>query len=99
MAIESQLSALAHPGRLAILEWLKAPARNFPPQVHADPVAVGVCGLFIADKLGVTPATASVHLKQLVAAGLVEATRIGKWTYFRRNEPAIAAFAKAAANL
>ena len=38
--------------------------------------------------------TGSRHLKVLVDAGLVVATRRKGWTYYRRNEDAIAAVAE-----
>jgi len=48
----------------------QAAAPHFPPQVDGDLVADGVCGVFIAQKLG-SAATASEHLKILSRAGLV----------------------------
>jgi ArsR family transcriptional regulator len=45
--------------------------------------------LRIAEKLGVRQPTATQHLRILAEAGLVIPTRIGKWTFFRRDEPAI----------
>jgi ArsR family transcriptional regulator len=90
---------LACPNRLAIIEWLKAPTDHFPPQIHADINEVGVCGAFVADKLKVTPGTASAHLRILVDAGLIRSTRIGKWTYFKRNDAALLAFSHALAAL
>jgi DNA-binding transcriptional ArsR family regulator len=92
-------SALACPSRLAIIRWLKSPSEHFPPQVHADIDAVGVCGAFFADKLGVTPATASAHLRILFDAGLISSTRIGKWTYFKRNDETLDAFSASLAEL
>ena len=65
------------------------PAAHFPPQREGDLVKDGVCGLFIAEKLGVSAPTASEHLRILTAAGLLRATRIKKWTFYRRNEPRI----------
>jgi hypothetical protein len=50
------IKALANDSRLEIMRWLKEPRRHFPPQVEGDLVADGVCGLFIAQKLGVRPA-------------------------------------------
>jgi ArsR family transcriptional regulator len=81
--------ALAHEKRRQVLAWLKAPAAHFPPQVDGDLVRDGVCVLRIAEKLGVRQPTATRHLQILADAGLVTATRIGKWTFFRRNETAI----------
>ena len=99
MDINRLSAALACPSRLAIIRWLKSPAAHFPPQVHADINAVGVCGAFFADKLGVTAATASAHLRILVDAGLISSTRIGKWTYFKRNDEILAAFSASIAEL
>jgi DNA-binding transcriptional ArsR family regulator len=83
--------ALANENRLLILDWLKQPTRHFPPQRDGDLVKDGVCGLLIARKLKVSHPTASEHLKILVQAGLVKGKRIKQWTFYRRNEPQIAA--------
>jgi DNA-binding transcriptional ArsR family regulator len=99
MDINRMSAALACPNRVDILKWLKAPARHFPPQIHADIHETGVCGAFIADKLKVTPATASAHLRILVNAGLLTSTRIGKWTYFKRNNAALLAYSAALTKL
>ena len=82
--------ALASERRLRILEWLKAPRAHFPPQVDGDLVRDGVCSLFIAQKLGVSPPTASEHLRVLTHAGLLRAKRVKQWTFYRRDETRIA---------
>jgi ArsR family transcriptional regulator len=92
--LEDALKALASDKRLKILDWLKDVQANFPPQEHGDPVTEGACNLFIVEKLGVSQPTGSRHLKVLVDAGLVVATRRKGWTYYRRNEDAIAAVAE-----
>ena len=92
--LEGALKALASDKRLKILDWLKDVQANFPPQEHGDPVTEGACNLFIVEKLGVSQPTGSRHLKVLVDAGLVVATRRKGWTYYRRNEAAIAAVAE-----
>jgi DNA-binding transcriptional ArsR family regulator len=84
-------AALASTRRLHVLEWLKDPRSNFPPQRDGDLVYDGVCVLFIADKLGVTQPTATSHLQRLARAGLVTPRRIGQWTFYKRDEEAIAA--------
>jgi DNA-binding transcriptional ArsR family regulator len=86
------LKALASPVRLAILEDLKAPTTNYPPQVDGDPVTDGICADFIRERLGVAPATASRHLSVLAEAGLLLATRKRGWTFYRRDEDAIRRF-------
>jgi ArsR family transcriptional regulator len=83
--------ALANEKRLQIIEWLKAPREHFPEQVEGDLVDDGVCGLFIAQKLGVSQPTASVHLKIMTDAGLLTCKRIGRWTFYRRDEKRIRA--------
>ena len=93
--MEIALRALASERRVRILEWLKDPRAHFPPQVDGDLVEDGVCGGFIADKLGVSQPTASEHLKVLTQAGLVTAKRIKQWTFYKRNETRIDEIKKA----
>lgn len=50
----------------------------------------GVCGLLIAEKLGVSTPTRSEHMRVLIAAKLVRAKRIKQWTMYKRDEDAIA---------
>jgi len=83
------MRALASERRLQVLEWLKDPVANFPPQVDGDLVEDGVCGVLIADKLGVSQPTASEHLKILAQAGLVRSKRIKQWTFYKRDEVSI----------
>lgn len=83
------MRALANERRLQILEWLKDPQGRFPPQVDGDLVKDGVCGLFIAQKLGVTQPTASEHLKILCQAELIRGKRIKQWTFYKRNAKGI----------
>ena len=89
MPIEHSLRALANDRRLQILEWLKQPRAHFPPQKDGDLVKDGVCGLNIAEKLGVSQPTASEHLRILVQAGFLKPRRIKQWTFYKRDEAAI----------
>jgi DNA-binding transcriptional ArsR family regulator len=89
MAKSQALRALANEKRLLILAWLKDPVANFPPQVYGDLVKDGVCGVFIAEKLGVSQPTASEHLRVLVQAGLIRGKRIKQWTFYKRVEKEI----------
>ena len=84
------VKALANERRLQILAWLKEPRDHFPPQTDGDLVRDGVCGVFIADKLGVSQPTASEHLRILVHAGLLRPKRIKQWTFYKRDEKRIA---------
>ena len=82
--------ALASERRLQILAWLKEPRRHFRPQTDGDLVEDGVCGLLIAEKLGVSQPTVSEHLKILSQAGLLSAKRVKQWTFYKRDEARIA---------
>lgn len=90
MTIVDALKALGNDRRLQILEWLKDPRAHFAEQVDGDLVDDGVCGLRIAEKLAVSQPTLSEHMRILVQADLVTARRIRQWTFYRRNEAAIA---------
>jgi ArsR family transcriptional regulator len=83
--------ALANDRRLQILGWLKEPRAHFREQVDGDLVEDGVCGLLIAEKLGVSQPTLSEHMKLLVRTGLVRPKRIKQWIFYRRDEERIAA--------
>jgi DNA-binding transcriptional ArsR family regulator len=85
------MGALASPKRLQVLEWLRDPRAHFPRQRDGDLVDDGVCVLFIANKLGVAQPTATAHMQALARAGLVTSKRIGQWTFYKRDEAALAA--------
>jgi DNA-binding transcriptional ArsR family regulator len=68
---------------------LKATLEHFPPQIDGDLIEDGVCGVLIADKLGVSQPTVSEHLKILAHAGLVRSKRIKQWTFYGRDEKRI----------
>ena len=89
--MEGALRALASERRQLILQWLKEPRTHFRPQVDGDLVKDGVCGVLIAEKLGLSQPTVSEHLKILAQAGLVRAKRIKQWTFYKRDETAIRA--------
>ena len=88
--VESAFRALASDRRLLILEWLKRPKAHFRPQTDGDLVKDGVCGVLIAEKLGVSQPTVSEHLKILTQAGLIRPKRIKQWTFYKRDEKRIA---------
>ena len=95
MPIVDALKALGNDRRLQILEWLKDPRAHFREQVDGDLVDDGVCGVLIAEKLAVSQPTLSEHMRILVQADLVTAKRIKQWTFYRRNEAAIATLKQA----
>ena len=83
--------ALANERRLQILAWLRDPRRHFRPQTDGDLVEDGVCGLLLAEKLRISQATLSEHMRVLTKAGLVRPRRIKQWTFYRRNDANIRA--------
>jgi DNA-binding transcriptional ArsR family regulator len=87
--LERALKALASDRRLQILDWLKDPRAHFPEQVDGDLVDDGVCGIFIADKMGISQPTVSEHLRILADAGILRAKRIKNWTFYKRDEKRI----------
>ena len=72
-AAVTALSALAQPSRLAVFRWLVecGPQGAFPGE--------------IAERLGITPATLSFHLKALQHADLVERDRNGRFVRYQAN--------------
>lgn len=90
--IKGGFKALANDKRWQILDWLKDPVAHFRPQVDGDLVKDGVCGLLIAEKLGVSQPTASEHLRILSDAGFLTGKKIKQWVFYKRDEKHIAAF-------
>jgi ArsR family transcriptional regulator len=85
------LRALSNPMRLQMLRWLREPERHFPmDRAIADPSEVGVCVSHIQEKAGLAQSTVSAYMAELQRAGLVRATRVGKWTHYKRDERRIA---------
>ena len=92
---ETIFRALASESRLQILDWLREPRKHFRAQADGDLVEDGVCGVLIAEKLGVSAPTLSEHMRVLTAAKLVRAKRVKQWTMYRRNESVIASVKRA----
>jgi ArsR family transcriptional regulator len=85
------LRAVSNPMRLRLLLCLREPERHFALEgAIADPVEVGVCVSHIQAKVGLAQSTVSAYMAELQRAGLVQATRVGKWTHYKRDEQRIA---------
>jgi DNA-binding transcriptional ArsR family regulator len=93
--VNAALRALASDRRRLILDWLRHPKQHFRPQTDGDLVADGVCGVLIAEKLGVSQPTASEHLKILSQAGLLQSKRVRQWTFYKRDDGHIAKIKRA----
>jgi DNA-binding transcriptional ArsR family regulator len=91
MDIIEIFKALSNEKRLQILKWLKEPEKYFtlPISEGVSFEKEGVCVSQLHHKLNVTQSTVSQYLTMLHRAGLLEATRKGKWTYYKRNEEVI----------
>ncbi|CAH0121837.1 hypothetical protein PAE9249_04371 [Paenibacillus sp. CECT 9249] len=85
--------ALSNESRLQILHWLKEPYLHFTPHEGIDMNEIGVCVSQITDRLNMTQSTASQYLTMLQRAGLIKTKRIGKFTYYQRDEEAIRSIA------
>ncbi|MEI2467002.1 ArsR/SmtB family transcription factor [Niallia taxi] len=89
--------ALSNQTRVQILDWLKNPEKNFEPQTHSLTTANfegGVCVASIQKKVDLSQSTVSNFLSMLHKSGLLEAKKIGQWTYYRRNEETIRKLSK-----
>ena len=82
-------AALSNQTRYEIMRWLKNPEKNFPAHTEVSGFDDGVCVSFIKDKAGLSQSTISHYLNMMENVQLVVSTRIGKWTYYKRNEKVI----------
>ncbi|GEL06117.1 ArsR/SmtB family transcription factor [Rummeliibacillus stabekisii] len=88
--------ALSNETRQQILLWLKDPEIYFDEEPYLKQgisFQVGVCVGEIQLKTGMAQSVISSYLLTMKKAGLLESERIGKWTYYRRNEKTIKEFA------
>jgi DNA-binding transcriptional ArsR family regulator len=86
-ALNEALKVLSSPTRRAVLTWLKDPHRSFEGYSQLYDFSVhGVCASLIQDKAGLSQPATSICLKALLDQGFVDASKVGKWTYYRRNE-------------
>ncbi|QVL39496.1 helix-turn-helix transcriptional regulator [Bacillus velezensis] len=88
--------ALSNKTRSDIMTWLKHPEDHFDERPYLDQglsFRTGICVGDIQAKSGLAQSVISSYLLTMQKAGLLESERIGKWTYYRRNEKQIKAFA------
>lgn len=87
-----QSKAIASDVRLSILNWLAEPDVHFSHQVTGKPSDIGVCVTLLTEKLNMAQPTVSRHLELLRRAGFLTVNKIGRWSFFRRDEAAVAGF-------
>lgn len=81
----ARLKALADPARLKLVRILADLPDEHTLRDERCGTAYGVCFCHLEDRLGLSAPTISHHLKVLREAGLIEAIRVGRWTYYRLN--------------
>jgi ArsR family transcriptional regulator len=82
------LKALADPARLRIVEFLRR------PDAGCCALPDRVCACDLESLLGLSQPAVSHHMKLLVQAGLVEATKQGRWMWYRLKPAAFQALAR-----
>lgn len=87
-----QSKALASDVRLSILSWLAEPNVHFSHQVTGKPSDIGVCVTLLTEKLDMAQPTVSRHLELLRRAGFLTVNKVGRWSFFRRDEAVVADF-------
>jgi len=83
--LSRKLSAIADPARRKILAALKERGQNSIGK------GVGLCASDIEGRMQLSQPTISHHMAVLKKAGLIEATKLGLWVWYRRDEAAIRA--------
>jgi DNA-binding transcriptional ArsR family regulator len=86
-AIGRRVQAIADPTRRLILQALKEGGGSLDKPV-------GLCASDIEMRVHLSQPTISHHMSVLRKAGLVEAEKLGQWTWYRRNEAALREFAR-----
>lgn len=90
--LNDALKVLSSPVRRAVLTWLKDPHTSFAGVTQLyDFSTYGVCASLIQEKAGLSQPATSLCLKALLDVDLVTAHKVGKWTYYQRNESALVA--------
>lgn len=87
--LNDTLKALSNPVRLNIMSWLKHPQQHFA-DLGLNLAHPGISVSLIQEKAQLSQSTISSYLALLSRARLVTSHRCGGWTYYKRNEEAIA---------
>ncbi|MBZ9815764.1 ArsR/SmtB family transcription factor [Mesorhizobium sp. CA7] len=81
------IKALACESRLKILDFLNWPELYFPDVPNAR--QTGLTNKLICGRLCITQESVSLHMRRLLEAELVSATKVGTRVFYKRNEPGI----------
>lgn len=88
LVLNRNLHAVADPVRRRILQALK---ERGACSIGKE---VGLCASDIEARVHLSQPTISHHMSILRKAGLVEATKMGQWMWYRRDEAALREFAR-----
>ena len=88
LVLNRTLHAIADPVRRRILQALK---ERGACSIGKD---AGLCASDIEARVHLSQPTISHHMSILRKAGLVEATKLGQWMWYRRDEAALREFAR-----
>ncbi len=91
-SLELIFKALSDTTRLKILEILKKPGKSACDLILQN--EKGLCACDIQEEIGLSQGVVSHHMDILRRAGLVHAEKRGRWMFYWRNEPAIAALSQ-----
>lgn len=92
MQIVELNKALANDTRMDIVRWLRNPEKHFRRHKDGKDFSDGVCAQLIQEKTGMSQSTVSHYLSILHRAELVISVRLGKWTYYKRNDATIRSY-------
>src|ERR671923_1239066 len=84
--VPASLHAITDPARRKILQLLKEKG------CCSIEKRSGMCACDIEARLKLSQPTISHHMRILTKAGLVHATKVGPWMWYRRNEKVIQEF-------
>ena len=87
--------ALGDPTRLKILDLLRSRGKSCCDLVSRE--ERGLCACDIEKAVGLSQAAISHHMDLLRRTGLVEASKRGRWMFYRRNEATLASLAESIA--
>lgn len=82
------LKALASPTRLKVLELLRDPAAFDGPRDAAGQ-PLGVTAKALLKHFRLAQPSFNEQMNVLIGIGLVEATKVGRWTVYKRDEERI----------
>jgi DNA-binding transcriptional ArsR family regulator len=88
MLLDKGLRALANPTRLRVLELLKDPSA-FEGPLGPDGRPLGVTAKALRRHFRLRQASFSEQMEVLIAVGLVEARRVGRFVVYTRDEERI----------